>query len=299
MENNLQVNQTTTALSITEKILNMVEAYSKVCGETLGERTRALATALVTQTNRAIVSNKDNITWNDVDLKGCGFPEQVKRWAKLGLTAEDKLWVDIRNNKSKAKKDIFIKPQYQTLEKLMVMYFTYHIVRFKTEVICIGDELEKEEDFKTGLTMLKGHKRNTNIDRNKYENIIGAYKIIYVAENPEKPLELTQLYVEIDRQRIERAYNASSSYDKTMWNNDTTKMVKKTVTWEAYNSELIRPFMRYPDDIVKDDLRVLNDSEEMDFTKETKFSNVDSVSEEVDKKVASEDIIDVVYEDEN
>lgn len=287
-------------ISMTESILNMVVNYAAVGGEILTEREKTSAINIITLTNRAIVAIGDGTTWNDIDLRGCGYAEQVKHLCKLGITSVDKIYADIRNNKYKPKKDIFIKLQYQACEKLMTMYFAYPIVRFKTEVICIGDEIETEEDFKTGLTTIISHKRNKDIDRNKYENIIGAYKIAFVSINPEKPLDLTQIYVEIDRNRIERAYNASSSRDKSVWNADTVKMVKKTVTWEMFNSEQIRPFMKYPEDVIKGgDLSILEESEEMDFTKETKFNNVDSVSKEVDKKVASEDIIDVVYEDEN
>ena len=186
----------------------------------------------------------------------------------------------------------------------MVMYYESprfgHIVDFKTEVICIGDEIEIEEDFKTGLTTIVSHKRNKDIDRNKYENIIGAYKIAYCCLDPKKPFELTQIYVEIDRNRIERAYNASSSRDKAVWNADSVKMAKKTVTWEMFNSERIRPFMKYPEDVIKGgDLKILEESEEMDFNKETKYDNVEKANEEIDKKVATEDVIDVVYEDEN
>ena len=35
------------------------------------------------------------------------------------------------------------------------------------------------------------------------------------------------------------------------------------------------------------------------INKETKYDNVDKVNEEIDKKVATEDVIDVAYEDEN
>lgn len=291
-------------ISMTEYVLNMVVNYAAVGGEVLTEREKTSAINIITLTNRAIVTNSDGITWNDIDLRGCGFAEQVKHLCKLGITSEDKIYVDIRNNKYKSKKDIFIKLQYQACEKLMVMYYESprfgHIVDFKTEVICIGDEIEIEEDFKTGLTTIVSHKRNKDIDRNKYENIIGAYKIAYCCLDPKKPFELTQIYVEIDRNRIERAYNASSSRDKAVWNADSVKMAKKTVTWEMFNSERIRPFMKCPEDVIKGgDLKILEESEEMDFNKETKYDNVEKVNEEIDKKVATEDVIDVVYEDEN
>ena len=88
---------------------------------------------------------------------------------------------------------------------------------------------------------------------------------------------------------------ASSSREITVWNNDTRKMVLKTVTHEMWNSELIRPFMNFPDDIMED-ISVLEETEEMDWNKETKFDNVEEVQEEVNQKVASEDIIDVTYD---
>ena len=54
---------------------------------------------------------------------------------------------------------------------------------------------------------------------------------------------------------------------------DTQKMVKKTVTWEMFNGEDIRPFMNYPEDIIQD-LEVVNDGDDIDFNKEHKYSNV-------------------------
>ena len=68
-----------------------------------------------------------------------------------------------------------------------------------------------------------------------------------------------------------RAYEAAAT--KNVWNRDTQKMVMKTVTWEMFNGENIRPFMKYPEDIIQD-LSVVNENEDIDFNKEHKYQNV-------------------------
>ena len=278
-------------LSLVEQFLGNVVDYASFSGEVLSEKTKTFAVDIITMANKMVTTQGTN--WNNVDIKNSGFISQIKRWSKLGVNSNDHLYIDLRNNSSTGKKDIMIKGQYQTYEKLMRLYFMKKdtIKRFKSDVICNGDELVKEEDFETGLTKLCKHTRNISIDRNKLDNITGAYKIAYVQEGD----KLVQYYIEIDKNRIERAMRASSSREKTVWNNDTRKMVLKTVTHEMWNSELIRPFMNFPDDIMED-ISVLEETEEMDWNKETKFDNVEEVQEEVNQKVASEDIIDVTFD---
>ena len=47
-----------------------------------------------------------------------------------------------------------------------------------------------------------------------------------------------------------RAYESATT--KNVWNKDTQKMVLKTVTWEMFNGENIRPFMNYPAELIED-----------------------------------------------
>ena len=55
--------------------------------------------------------------------------------------------------------------------------------------------------------------------------------------------------------------------------------------------------MKFPDDIIQD-LSVIEDTNEMDWNAETKFSNVNQAQENVQVNVASEDVIDMKYEDD-
>lgn len=282
--------------SLVEKFLTMVVDYAQTSQEQLDQKTKTLAVDIITGVNKTLKGQ--NITWDKVDISGCGFVGQIKRWAKLGLTTEDKLYVDIRNNKNTGLKDITIKPQYQTIEKLMVRYFSKPLIRFKEDIICIGDEVYEEEDFNTGLSRIVGHKRNMEIDRNKIENITGAYKIAYVKEKVNGEDTLVQYVVRIDKSRIDRAYTASPSNDKSVWLADTRKMVLKTVTWEMWNDKNIRAFMVFPEDIVQD-LSVIEESQQMNWNAETQYQSVDQVQNKVEEKVASEDIIDVDFEGDN
>ena len=274
--------------TLVEKFLNQVVSYAETSGEHLDQKTKTLAVDIITGANKMVVGNQ--YKWSEIDIQGCGLISQIKRFAKVGLTMEDKLYVDIRRNSKTNLYDINIKPQYQSLEKLLVKFFFKPIERFKTEIICVGDEVIREEDFNTGLMKITGHNRNNNIDRNKLDNIIGAYKIAYVRDGA----NLIQMVVEIDRNRIDRAYKASPSREKTVWNMDSVKMVKKTATWEFYNSELIRPFMIFPEDIVND-LSVINESSEMEWNAETKFNNVNQAQENVQVNVATGEVINMEY----
>lgn len=275
--------------TLVSTFLDKVVEYARTSEEELDQKTKTLCVDIITTANKQVVANKYN--WSNIDVNGCGLYSQIKRYAKLGLSVEqDKLYVDIRNNNKTGKMDIFIKPQYQTLEKLMVRYFTKPILRFKEDVICIGDEVLVEEDFYTGLDKIVGHKRNTQIDRNKLDNIIGAYKIAYVKEGN----NIVQYVVRIDKNRIERAYKASPSREKTVWNLDSAKMVKKTCTWEMWNDKNIRAFMIFPEEIVND-LSVLDESQEMDWAKETQHKSVEEAQENVEVNVATGEVIDVEY----
>lgn len=236
-----------------------------------------------------------------IDMQGSNYIEQVKKWSRLNLSPYDKLFTDIRAIKDKngnltGKYSVTIKPQYQTLEKIMILYCRLPIIRFKGDIICVGDKLQTEDDFSTGLTKITGHIKNEKIDRNKYENVIGAYKIAYL--NYENNGKLTQLAVIIDKDRIERARKAATTKD--IWNSDPIKMIKKTATWELYNSEQIRPFLQFPSDIANN-ASIIEQSEEMDWNKETKFANVSQANENIEKEIGTNELptIDNIEDDEN
>jgi len=273
--------------------LDKVVEYAKTSGEQLNQKTKDFAVDIITMTSKKLASDKTS--WNELDIVGCGFPSQIKRWAKLGVGQNDNLYLDIRNNNKTGKKDIAIKPQYQTLEKLITLYYYKPVERFKTEIVCVGDVVIRDEDFETGLTKITGHKRNMDIDRNNLDNMVGAYKIMYFRETNG---ELKQLVVEIDRNRIDRAYNASPSKEKTVWKADSVKMVKKTVTWEMFNSENVRPFMQYPDDVVRyGDQTIITENEEMNWDNEKKYENVENANEEIRGNIAKGQAIDVPFEE--
>lgn len=281
-----------TKKSLAERFLSQVVAYAETSGEVLNQKTKTLAVDIITQTNKALVGQQ--ISWNTVDISGCGLISQIKRWAKLGVSMEDKLYPDIRRNSKTGLFDIVIKGQYQTIEKLIVKYFQLPVLRFKEDIICVGDEIIEEEDFMTGLSKITGHKRNVNIDRNKMENIIGAYKIMYIKDIDGT---INQYVIKIDKNRIDRAFKASPSKEKTVWHLDTRKMILKTCTWEMWNDKNIRAFMKFPEDIVTD-LSILDDTNEMDWDAETKFKNVNQAQENAQVNVATGEIVNMTYDEE-
>lgn len=277
--------------SLVNKFLTKVVEYAEESGQHLDQKTKALAVDIITQTNKKLVEKGSS--WGEVNVSGCGFISQIKRWASLGVSAEDKLFIDIRNNKETGLKDIVIKGQYQTIEKLMIKYCSKPIVRFKEDIICTGDQLIEEEDFATGLNRITKHIRNNKIDRNNIDNIIGAYKIAYVLENN----TLVPYTVKIDQNRIKRAYNASPSNDKGVWKLDSKKMVLKTCTWEMWNDKNIRAYMIFPDEI-RSDLSILEESEEMNWQNpETKYQSVNQAQDTIQSNIGTDEPLDVEFEE--
>ena len=94
------------------------------------------------------------------------------------------------------------------------------------------------------------HKKNPdkNLDRNLLDNIVGAYEIAY-EKLPDG--SFVQHVALIDKNRIMRAYNASPSREKTVWKNDTQRMVLKTAAWVLYNN-VLKPYIEIPTSLKKD-----------------------------------------------
>ena len=274
-------------LSINEKMLARIDELTKSTGETFSGRDRVIATDIIISSFQTIKQAGYNL--QQIDFLGNNIESQIKRWAKLGVGTQDNLYTELRRNGKTGQIDIKIKAQYQTLEKLIIKYCSMNIFKFKTDVICDGDDFETDFDFATGQDRVIKHIKNPNADPNDLQQIIGAYKIAYVKEKDGK---VTQLLVQIDKNRIMRAYNSAQT--KNVWNNDTRKMVLKTVTWEMWNSEVIRPFMVFPDDVIAhENLSIVNESADVEFVnKDLKHKEYIDAKLDVEKNIGTGDEVD-------
>ena len=284
---NAPVIRKSASMVMNEKMLVRIDELTKSTGEVFSGKNRVIATDIIVNTYQQIRNSGYDIT--NVDFLGNNYESQVKRWAKLGVGTQDNLYTELRRNSKTGLVDIKVKPQYQTLEKLIIKYCSKEIFRFKTDVICDGDEFETDFDFTKGQDYVKKHVKNPNVDRNELTSIIGAYKIAYVKE---KDGSVTQLLVQIDKNRIMRAYNSAQT--KNVWNNDTLKMVLKTVTWEMWNSEVIRPFMVFPEEIIaNDNLSIVNENADVEFdNKDFKHKNVIDAEINAKKTIGTGDEVD-------
>lgn len=255
-----------------ESTLNKINDIVTYSNETFTPQAKIVACDIITSLDHTF--NERGLSWNEIDAKGSGLIMQIKKWAKLGVDCStDKLYADIRRNGNTGLYDIKVKGQYQTIEKLMVQYCKKTIIKFKTRVMCIGDKLETHENWETGEDKIVDFIPNKNIDRNKLENITGAFKVAYI-ENEDGSIH--QIVTIIEKDRIMRAYESAKT--KNVWNTDTQKMVLKTVTWEMFNGENIRPFMNYPAELIED-LTIVNESEDIDFNKEHRYRDVVNAEE--------------------
>lgn len=267
-----------------ENTLNKINDITTFSNEIFTTRAKNCAMDIITSVDHTL--NERGMKWNDVDSKGSNLIMQIKQWAKLGIDmSNDKLYPDIRRNNKTGMYDIRIKGQYQTVEKLITNFFNRNVFRFKTEVICVGDDFKADFDYATGEDKVISFTKNMKVDRTKLENIIGAFKILYYYDDDNK---IHQILTKIEKDRIVRAYNAATT--KNVWNTDTQKMVKKTVTWEMFNGEDIRPFMNFPEDIIQD-LDVVNDTEDIDFNKEHKYQSVVDAQTNIEENMGTDESV--------
>ena len=250
-------------------MLKSVEELATLENTPLNDKEKSFALEILQDINKKVTEGK--VQWNEIDVVGCALYSQVKSFARIGLSSINKeIYIDIRNNKYTEKKDIQISKQYQGIEKEMIKWSSKKIVRFYKDVVVTGDDFEMVVDFTTGILGITKHKKNKDIDRNVLDNVVGAYAIAYVKEND----ELVPYISYVDKNRIMRAYNASPMGTKTIWKQDTAKMVIKTAVWELYN--LIKPFINLPVELKQD---WANTNENMDWV------NTETVEEEIEKEI--------------
>ena len=234
---------------LTTYLLDQTQSFARIEGTELTGEEKIFAVNTICDIDKKL--REQGISWQQVDVIGCKIPQQIKRYARLGLSTSDgEIYVDVRFNGKTGKNDVFIKKQYQGVEKEIIKYCTKKIDHFKRGVICVGDEVEIEEDFETGYDKVTKHKKNPdkNLDRNLLDNIVGAYEIAY-EKLPDG--SFVQHVALIDKNRIMRAYNASPSREKTVWKNDTQRMVLKTAAWVLYNN-VLKPYIEIPTSLKKD-----------------------------------------------
>jgi hypothetical protein len=267
-----------------QRMLIQVEQFAQIEETPLTAKEKSYAAEIVMGVIKAVEERQ--ISWSEVDVKN--VIGQVKRYARLGLAMSNaEIYPDIRKNGKTGKFEVNIKKQYQGIEKELIRWCSKKIVRFLDGVICKGDEFETEVDFELGLEKIVKHKKNNTIDRNKLDNITGAYKIAYVEENG----KLVQYAVIIDRNRILRAMAASPTNDKPVWKADTQRMVLKTASWCLYQY-VLRPFVNVPIEL-KDDWAKTQD--EMNFNAITEAEVI--AQEEVDNNANQGKIIDIPKEE--
>lgn len=253
--------------ALIENTLNKINDIVTYSNETFTPEAKIVACDIITSIDHTL--NERGYNWNQIDAKGSGLIMQIKKWAKLGIdSSTDKLYADLRKNGKTGLYDIKVKGQYQTIEKLMVKYCRKPIIKFKTRVLCIGDKLETHENWATGEDKIIDFTQNNQIDRNDLKNITGAFKVAYIEQNDGSIIQVVTI---IGKDRIMDAYNSATT--KNVWNNYTQKMVLKTVTWEMFNGEDIRPFMNYPKELIED-LKIVNENEDIEFNKEHKYRDV-------------------------
>lgn len=233
----------------TKYLLAQVESFARIEGTELTGEEKIFAVNTICDIDKKL--REQGVNWQQVDVIGCKIPQQIKRYARLGLSTSDgEIYVDVRYNSKTGKNDVTIKKQYQGVEKEIIKFCSKKIDHFKRGVICVGDEFEIEEDFETGYDKVTKHKKNPdkNLDRNLLDNIVGAYEIAY-EKLPDG--SFVQHVALIDKNRIMRAYNASPSREKTVWKNDTQRMVLKTAAWVLYNN-VLKPYIEIPISLKKD-----------------------------------------------
>ena len=271
---------------LAERTVNKISELAKISNQVITEREKSLATDIVLSANKSIIANGYN--WKQIDVVNNNLFGDIKRWAKLGVDAStDHLYPELRKNNKTNSIDIRIKPQYQTIRKLIVKYCTKKIINFRDDVVCKSDNLSKKFDFLTGSEKILDHTYGETRNPNLLDDIVGAYVVAFYENNDGS---IGQIVSYIDKNRIMRGYNSAQT--KNVWDKDTKKMVIKTAYWEMWNGASIQPFMAFPDDIIND-LSVVNETSDVDFSnKDHKFNNLDSAEDNFKERANTGEIID-------
>lgn len=223
-------------------IMDQVNKVASNAGNELSREDREYAMDIILTTYKKL--DEEGIDPNSVNFIGCSFPNQIKRFARLGLSLGDyDMYLDIRNNTKAGKKDINLKMQYQGEEKLLIRFNKKSdgIVNIIKDVIMEGEELETSRDFKTGDYVITDHKihdiLHRNVTHDNKDKLIGAYAIAYHKNG-------SQTAIIIDKVRIDRAYNACPQPSKTIWKSDYKAMVLKTAVHDLF--KVLRPYNEIP-----------------------------------------------------
>ena len=216
-------------------MMSKVDGVAASSGTQLSPRDKTFANDIILNTYKKMM--EEGINPNEINFIGCNFPGQVKRFARLGLSLNDKeIWLDIN-----------IKIQYQGEEKLLSKFCkkNHGVKNIIKDVVLEGEELVQKRDFKTGDYEIIDHKipdiLNRNIDFKNKDKVKGAYAVAYHNNG-------SQTAIIIDKDRIDRAMKAAKT--AMVWQSDFKKMVLKTVVHELYQE--LAKFNVIPDELLKD-----------------------------------------------
>jgi len=270
--------------AITENITNEIKSMVELNNETWSPKEQAVAANIISITDKVVRTN--NYSWKQIDMIGNDVVGAIKHWAKLGVDGYDYLHPMIRKNPNTGKLDLTFEPQYQTFQKLITKYCTKKIFNFIADVICIGDELDYHFDYRLGKDVFNDFKPNPKRNPNDMNQITGAFAIAFYQEDG----EVKQIVEKIDKEAILQAYNAAKTHK--IWDTYTEKMVKKTAIRALFKGDKIRPFMKYPDEIVGD-LSVIDEESDVDFSnKDRKYKDIVE-AENVANDFGTGDILDI------
>ena len=270
-------------VKVVESFLLEVDKYMDISRTSLSPEEKEFAIKAITHMNERLTN--DGLKWGEVAVAKCRLPEQIKELALKGLSfSSNELYLDLRNNKNnpllhdlegneivdymkegkpvyKTQKDIKIKLQYQGAKKEIVNFCDKNIVRFKEILLVEGEELDIEEDIKTGLDYIVGIK-NKKPDRDKLMNTRSNVTDVYIIAYEEKDNMIIQHIAHADKARLDKAFDKAAT--KKIWNSDPKRMLIKTGYWVLRNN-VLDSWMTSP----KATTKLLND--EMNFDDEKKY----------------------------
>lgn len=272
--------QLTLVEKVTGNMMAQIESIATMENTELTPKEKAFAIDIITNTHKKLTER--NIGWNDVDFSSCNLPQEIKRYARLGLNlSEQEIYLDIRKNGKSNKYDIFIKQQYQAKERIISRWCTLGggLIRpLLKGIVLKGETFKTAIDFKTGTTNIIEHDfaEDRDLTFQNWDNVFKAYCVAYFRDG-------TIQTVIIDRDRILRAFNASPTTEKPIWKKDTAKMIYKTVAHEMAN--VLKPFIEIPYDLLKD-YEAVQEKMEWDNDDYEVIEQVETISKEQQEEIA-------------
>ena len=134
---------------ITTHLLDQTQSFARIEGTGAYRRRKDFCSQHYLRYRQKL--REQGIDWKQVDVIGCKVPQQIKRYARLGLSTSDGETMSMCGTTAKQGKMMLLSKAVSGYVEKKIIKFAQRNRPLQARVICVGDEFEIEEDLKQVL----------------------------------------------------------------------------------------------------------------------------------------------------